>query len=67
MAMEIAELTALMEAGTIHSFRSTFGQQPVGARGRVVKVSALLDPDVVWVRTLSGTIHRWHRQNMSVL
>lgn len=65
--MEIAELTALMEAGTIHSFTATFGNRLVGARGRVVKVGAPLDPDVVWVRTLSGTPHRWNRHTMNVL
>jgi len=65
--VEIAELTALMEAGTVHSFTATFGNQPVGARGTVTKVGAPLNPDVVWVRTLSGTTHNWDRHTMSVL
>jgi hypothetical protein len=63
--MEHAELTALMNAGTVHNFHGQFGGRPEGARGTVVKVGAPLDPNVVWVRTLTGTIRNWDRRTMS--
>jgi hypothetical protein len=65
--MEIAELEALMAAGTVRSFAGTFGGRPEGARGKVVKVGAPLDPDVVWVETATGHVRRWDRHTMSVL
>ncbi|WP_333745802.1 hypothetical protein [Streptomyces sp. IBSBF 2950] len=65
--MEISELEALREAGTVHVFRGRFGGTPEGLRGRVVSVGAPADPDVVTVRSVDGNTRRnWNRHTMSV-
>ncbi|EST18065.1 hypothetical protein [Streptomyces roseochromogenus] len=61
--MEVGELEALRDAGTVCSFQAWFGG-PVGARGTVERVGAPANPDVVWVRTASGSLHTWDRHDM---
>lgn len=64
--MEISELEALMEAGTECVFQAEFGGRSEGARGKVVKVGAPLDPDVVWVESAARTFN-WDRRTMKRL
>ncbi|MBP5926731.1 hypothetical protein F3K32_42760 [Streptomyces sp. LBUM 1483] len=65
--MEISELEALRDAGTVHVFHGWFGRTPEGLRGRVESVGAPADPDVVIVRSVDGLTRRnWNRHTMSV-
>ncbi|MEW2302025.1 hypothetical protein AB0958_18965 [Streptomyces sp. NPDC006655] len=64
--MELATLTALMQAGTVHNFRGTFGGRPEGARGTVIKVGAPAAPNTIRVRDIAGGLHTWDRRTMSV-
>jgi hypothetical protein len=64
--MEISELEALRDAGTVHSFRGSFGGREEGARGTVVQVGSPANPDVVVVRDTVGNRHTWNRQTVSI-
>ncbi|MEU2426943.1 hypothetical protein ABZ619_39025 [Streptomyces sp. NPDC007851] len=64
--MELTTLTALMEAGSVHTFRSTFGGRPEGARGTVERVGFPAAPNTVQVRDIAGGLHNWDRRTMSV-
>lgn len=65
--MELGELEALRDAGTVHNFQGRFGNRPEGARGTVIQVGALANPDVVVVRDIVGNRHTWDRHTMRVL
>ncbi|MFI5814927.1 hypothetical protein ACIA7S_28710 [Streptomyces sp. NPDC051643] len=64
--MEISELEALRDAGTVHVFQGRFGRTSEGMRGKVVQVGSPTDPDIVVVRNELGTRRNWDRHTMSV-
>jgi hypothetical protein len=66
--VEIDELEALREAGTMHVFRGKFGGRSEGLRGVIEQVGAPADKNVVIVRSVDDTVRRnWDRRTMSIV
>lgn len=67
MIMELEKLQELMQAGTEHTFRGSFGGRPEGARGVVERVGFPAAPNKVVIRDIVGNAHHWDARDMSMI